>query len=255
MQELVIAYCCRIPWESASKIIKQRASNASCNYVRLEKEFWPSVFLYGTGGTCYESNLAFFYLLSDLGFKGYLTINRIIDKSSVHSAIIIVIDNNKYIVDVGYPLYSPITIKENSVVITENKLITYQCTSIDNKQYLIENFPHPKPYLYHLTDLPVTLEEYLKIANNDYGDDGLFSNRIIIRKVINDIPTRFDSEDIPYNIHTLKNGQKVKTFIEEKNLTDRLSNHFGLHNRIISQAFKIIQKTNAQQKQQHYGTT
>jgi arylamine N-acetyltransferase len=182
--------------------------------------------------------------LQHLGFDGYLTINKIIDKSSVHSAIVILIGDRKYIVDIGYPTYAPIEVSEKAVTVSDNSPIRYRCTPASPKEYIIENFPHPKPYLYHFTDNPVNPGEYLEMAGKDYGEGGLFSDRIIIRKMINKVPTRFDSEDIPYNIHTLQNGEKLKTLIKEEDLVTRLSDHFKMNPKIISQAFMILNKTN-----------
>ena len=87
------AYCSNVPWESVSKIVKKKSCDKVINCLRLEDEFWTSAFQYVTGGTCYESNWAFFCFLQNLGFDGYLTSNKIIDKSSVHSAIVIMISD------------------------------------------------------------------------------------------------------------------------------------------------------------------
>src|SRR5829696_4199464 len=113
LQELMTAYCSHVPWESVSKIVKKDLGEETIGYLRLENEFWTSALRYGTGGTCYESNWAFFCFLQNLGFDGYLTRNKIIDKSSVHSAIVIIISDKKYIVDIGYPTYAPIPIIED----------------------------------------------------------------------------------------------------------------------------------------------
>jgi arylamine N-acetyltransferase len=247
LQELITAYCTCVPWESVSKIIKGNLCEKDIDCLRLEHEFWTSAFEYGTGGTCYESNWAFFCFLQQLGYGGYLTINKIIDKSSVHSAIVILIGDKKYIVDIGYPTYAPIPFIEEAVTVSVNSLFTYRCTPASTKEYIIENFPHPRPYLYHFTDIPVTPENYLEIARADYGEDGLFSNRIVIRKLIDQVPTRFDSEDIPYNIHILNNGEKLKTFIKEEDLLERLSDHFKMDYKIVSQAFSILNTTSPEQ--------
>jgi len=244
LQELMTAYCSNVPWESVSKIVKKNLCDNTIDCLRLENEFWTSAFQYGTGGTCYESNWAFFCFLQNLGFDGYLTSNKIIDKSSVHSAIVIMISEKKYIVDIGYPTYAPIPVSEEAVTVSDNFWIKYRSTPASSKEYIIENFPHPRPYLYHFTDIPVNPRDYLEMASKDYGEGGLFSDRIIIRKMINKVPTRFDSEDIPYNIHTLENGEKVKTFIKDEDLVIRLSDHFNLDRNIISQAFMILSKTN-----------
>jgi arylamine N-acetyltransferase len=242
LQELIIAYCSNIPWENLSKIIKKNAYINPVNCLRLADEFWTSAILYGTGGTCYESNWAFFCFLQHLGFEGYLTINKIMDKSSVHSAIIIKLNNKKYIVDIGYPIYAPIPITEGAITSINTHQITYRSTYIAPNEYIIENFPHPKPYLYHLTDIPVTTNDYLNIARLDYGEKELFADSIIIRKIINKLPTRFNSEDIPYNIHTLQNGSKLKTLINEENLIPSLAKHFNVAIEIITKAFSLLKK-------------
>jgi arylamine N-acetyltransferase len=247
LQELMTAYCSNVPWESVSKIVKKNSSGNSEDCLRLENEFWTSAFQYGTGGTCYESNWAFFCLLQNLGFNGYLTINKVVDKTGVHSAIVIVISDKKYIVDVGYPTYAPIPVIEEADTVSDTLPIMYRCTPGSSNEYIIEKFPHPKPYLYHLRDLPVNTRDYLKTASKDYEEGGLFSDRIVIRKLINKVPTRFDSEDIPYNVHTLQNGDKVRTFIKDEELTERLSNCFSLNRRMIDQAFMVLNQRNAQQ--------
>ncbi len=237
------AYCSTVPWESVSKIVKKASSDETKNCLRLENEFWTSAFQYGTGGTCYESNWAFFCLLQDLGFNGYLTINRVVDKTSVHSAIVIMISGKKYVVDIGYPTYAPIPVIENTATVSDSSPVRYHSTPASSNEYIIENFPHTKPYLYHLTDIPVSPGEYLELARKDYDEGGLFSDRIIMRKMINKVPTRFDSEDIPYNIHVLHNGEKTKTFIKAEDLIQRLSAHFNINPVVISQAFLILSKT------------
>ena len=64
-----------MPWESASRIVRRARHTESADCVLLGAEFWESHFALGTGGTCYESNYAFFGLLRRIGFEGYLTIN------------------------------------------------------------------------------------------------------------------------------------------------------------------------------------
>lgn len=243
LQELITAYCTIVPWESVSRIVKKATCKDPEDCLRSENEFWTQSFKYGTGGTCYESNWAFYKLLMSLGFDCYLTINKIVDKSSVHTAIVVTINRSKYIVDIGYPLYAPIPLVEYSTSYADHHLIKYRSTYIGPNEYLIENFPHPKPYLYHLTDIPVSERDYLNISIADYCETGLFLDRIIIRKIIDNTPTRFDSEDLPYNIHQLLNGTKTKNDLRDEDLIDTLSDHFALNIDIIRKAFEVLKTT------------
>ena len=243
LQELITAYCTIVPWESISKIVKKAMCKNPEDCLRLENEFWTQSFKYGTGGTCYESNWAFYKLLKSLGFDSYLTINKMVDKSSVHSAIVVTINKSKYIVDIGYPLYAPIPLVKYSISYANHQLIKYRSSYIGLNEYLIENFPHPKPYLYHLTDIPVSGSDYLNISIADYCETGLFLDRIIIRKIIDNTPTRFDSEDLPYNIHQLQNGTKTKNNLRDENLINTLSDYFALNIDVIRKAFEILKTT------------
>lgn len=239
LQKLVPAYCHIVPWESLSRILRKVEFINPENCVNLENEFWNDAIKFGTGGTCYESNLAFEFLLKSLGFETYLTINKIKDKSSLHSAIIVSIDSKKYIVDIGYPLYAPISINKNKVSVVQLNQIEYRSTYLFDEKYLIENYPHPKPYLYHLTDKPIYRKEYLQICIDDYSENGLFLDRIIIRKVKKGIPTRFDSEGLPYNIHLLQNGQKSKQLLDKEKMIFTLSEYYNINIDIVKKVFKL----------------
>jgi arylamine N-acetyltransferase len=245
LQELISAFSITVPWESISKILRKATWGNPENCFRSENEFWTQSFQYGTGGTCYESNWAFSQLLISLGFDAYLTINKIVDKNSAHTAIVVTIDQLKYLVDVGYPLYAPIQLDADRIRNTSCHLITYRSSCLGQNEYLIENFPHPRPYLFHLKDVPVNPVDYLETARDDYGENGLFSDRIIIRKVIDQVPARFDSSDIPFNIHTLHNGEKQRTVVNEDQLIKKLSDHFKISPELVARAFTLLPKTTA----------
>jgi arylamine N-acetyltransferase len=247
LQTLITTYSATVPWESLSRILRKDKFIEPEKCIKLENEFWNDAIKLGTGGTCYESNLAFEFLLKSLGFKTYLTINKIKDKNSLHSAIIVSVDSKKYLVDIGYPLYAPIPINRNKVSVIQLNQIEYRSTYLSDEKYLVENYPHPKPYLYHLTDKPISTKEYLQICIDDYGENGLFLDRIIIRKVKKGIPTRFDSEDLPYNIHLLQNGQKSKKLLHEEKMILTLSEYYNINIDIIKEVFKLqITKTESE---------
>jgi arylamine N-acetyltransferase len=239
LQRLMTAYCSTVPWESLSRILRKSKFKVPEKCIKLENEFWNDAIKIGTGGTCYESNLAFDFLLKSLGFETYLTINKIKDKSSLHSAIIVSIDSMKYIVDIGYPLYAPIPIKKNEVSFIHQNQIEYRSTYLSDEKYLIENFPNQKPYLYDLTDKPVCLKDYLQICKVDYGENGLFLDRIIMRKVKKGVPTRFDSEDQPYNIHLFQNGLKSKQLLDIEKMIPTLSEYYNINIDIVKDVFKL----------------
>lgn len=242
LQKIITAYCATVPWESLSRILRKDKFIKPEKCIKLEYEFWNDAINYGTGGTCYESNFAFNFLLKSLGFETYFTINEIKEKNSPHSAIIVKIDSTKFIVDIGYPLYAPIPLNKGEASFIKQNQIEYRSTYLSENRYLIENYPHPKPYLYHLIDKPVCITNYLQVCINDYSENGLFLDRIIIRKVKQGIPTRFDSEDLPFNIHQLQNGLKTKQYLEVKNMVLTLSEFYNINIDIVKQVFNLQAK-------------
>ena len=98
LNQLIGAYIRRAPWESVSRIIKRHTTAQASECPRWPEEFWRETLSWGTGGTCFENNLAFFTLLAALGFTGYLTINDMLDQRACHTASIISLRERKYLV-------------------------------------------------------------------------------------------------------------------------------------------------------------
>ena len=91
MRQLLARYTRTVPWESASRIARRARHQAATDCALLGADFWESHFASGSGGTCYESNYAFFALLRFMGYEGYLTINDMGSAIGCHSAIVIII--------------------------------------------------------------------------------------------------------------------------------------------------------------------
>ncbi len=105
---LVEAYTRTVPWESAFRIVKRARTQNTRDCPRWPEEFWQDAIERGGGGTCFESNYAFFALLRAIGYEGYLTINNMATKVGCHTAIVLKLEGKPWLVDVGLPLFSPL---------------------------------------------------------------------------------------------------------------------------------------------------
>ena len=74
LDDLLKAWAAHIPWESASRIARHaRAAHDNLeDYALWPPEFVERVITQGTGGTCFESNLALYALLTALKFESTL---------------------------------------------------------------------------------------------------------------------------------------------------------------------------------------
>ena len=239
LEALLAAYYQTVPWESVFRIV-QRADQGT---PRWPEQFWQEAMTQGSGGTCFESNYAFFALLQTLGYEGYLTLNNMGDSIGCHTAIVIVLDGRKWLVDVGLPLYALLPISNRGVMHRSSPFLHYTVRP-DGSQpaatYQIERRPHPKQNAFTLIDEPVDDATYRAATENDYGKNGLFLDFVIINKVINHQPWRFNMAERPWALNRFEWGQKFDTVLGDDAVTE-VAKHFGMETAVVQCAFALTQ--------------
>jgi arylamine N-acetyltransferase len=101
--ELFRAFNARIPFESASKIVRDRSVEAIAEKPRRPDVFWGDFRELGAGGTCFARVAAFEALLRELGFSARILLGAIRAPRS-HAALLVELGGLEWLVDVGYPL-------------------------------------------------------------------------------------------------------------------------------------------------------
>jgi hypothetical protein len=220
LDRVVTAYTKTVPWESVSRIVRRAQMSEHDSLLHLDAyprwpvEFWRQAIEQGGGGTCFESNYAFFALLLTLGYEGYLTVNNMGASIACHSAIVVKLPDQSWLVDVGLPLYSPLPLDPVKGSRRECVIHRYTLRPNHDDSYQVERDRHPQSVCFTLIDSPVPDEIYRGITAADYGPDGLFLERVIISKVIGDSVWRFNSVERPYRLERYKDGHKVDYAIE-----------------------------------------
>ncbi|MFN8372617.1 MAG: arylamine N-acetyltransferase [Anaerolineae bacterium] len=238
IDSLIAAYIRRVPWESASRILKRSRETNTARCPRLPQEFWQDALAYGTGGTCFESNYAFLALLRALGFDGYLTINDVDYLRASHTALVITVAGSRWLVDVGYPLYMALPLDIIVVARREGPIHSYTVHSCGDLCFEIERDRHPKPYCFTLVDVPVCDSDYRAATAADYGRGGLFLDRVIITKVIDDAIWRFVGQDNNFELESFKHGTKTVHPLGS-NIAQTLARIFEIDERILTEAIQI----------------
>lgn len=227
LNRLIWAYIHHVPWESVSRIIKRYTTPETELCPRWPDEFWLEALNYGTGGTCFENNLAFWTLLNDLGFKAYLTINDM-ENPACHTASIAVLDGQKYLADVAIPIQCALPIHASRSTRRTNAFHHYTIRPEGNCRYAIERSHHPKRRIFTLVDVAVPLEEYCQAVQNDYEETGYFLDRVIIVKVIEDRLWRFSSAEIPYKLEGFDKTSRQEVMLETQKLAQSLADRFEM---------------------------
>ena len=238
MEKLLAAYYCTVPWESVFRIV--RRAETAVPSPRWPHIFWQEAMTQGGGGTCFESNYAFFVLLQTLDYQGYLTINNMGDSIGCHTAIVVVLDGQKWLVDVGLPLYALLPISSRGVMYRSSPFLHYAVRPDGRSRYQIERWPHPKFNAFTLIDEPVDDIAYRAATAADYGENGLFLEFVIINKIIHNEPWRFNMAERPWQLNCFDWGRRIDTLLNG-NVAAAVAEHFGLDTAVVQQAFHLTQ--------------
>jgi arylamine N-acetyltransferase len=239
LNKLVQGYVRTVPWESASRIVKRRNTTLTTDCPRWPEEFWTDALTRGAGGTCFESNYAFFALLKALGYEGYLTINDMGMTVGCHTAIVINLHDAKYLVDVGLPVYGVLPIKAGAMTRHRSCFHIYTARPDGSGRYQIERSRHPQKNMFTFVDLPVKRDEYELAVANDYGEKGYFLDRVIITKVVKDTIWRFNGGELPYSLEGFDRRGKREIPLPPNGVAGEVARHFGLDKRMVATALSF----------------
>lgn len=242
LDSLMYAYSRRVPWESASRIARCTAVAEIEARPRWPNLFWQDAIKFGTGGTCFESNYAYLALLRRLGFEGYLTINNMGENIGCHSAIVVMLNGQKWLVDAGYPLYVTLPMSPLGVMYRSSPFLHYGVKPDGRQRFQIEQWPHPRAVAFTLIDVPISEADYRAHTVADYGENGRFLEAVIINKIIADEPWRFNMAERPWRLNRFDWGKRVDKKLAGNPAT-AVANHFGMAEHIMQTAFDATQST------------
>ena len=240
LNRIIYAYIRKVPWESVSRIVKRHTTTATSDCPRWPAEFWRDAMRYGFGGTCFESSLAFYDLLTSLGYQGYLTVNDMDASRACHAAIVIIIHGQKYLVDITIPVHCAVRFDPQSVTKRRTSFQNYTIRPLGQNKYVVERSHHPRSYAFTLIDVPLSLPDYRSILEKDYETEGFFLKSVVMTKVIDGKAWRFFSEHKPYKLESFDRQGKTEILLPPEILTQTLADKFGMPEDKIMTAFLEI---------------
>lgn len=241
LNRLIQAYIRRVPWESVSRILKRHTTPETESCPRLPDEFWNDAMQHGFGGTCFESSLAFYSLLTALGYEGYLTVNDMGDSIGCHAAIVILLDGQKYLVDNTIPVHAAVRIDLQKAVRRKTQLFDYVIRPVAKNKYEVERSYRPSKNLFTLIDVPVSLPDYLAVVEDDYTEaNGRFLKSVVMVKVVNEKGQRFFSDQKPYKLESFDRAGRTEKLIEPESLPRFLAEVFQMPEDSISRGLSWL---------------
>lgn len=237
---LLQRYTRTVPWESASRVVRRALYADAADCALLGESFWESHFEQGTGGTCYESNYAFFALLRRIGFEGYLTINDMGSAIGCHSAIVLLLDGRKRLVDVGYPLHAILPLSDGRESSVESPFMRYTAKPLAESRYEIRRSVPRDERVFQLNDAAVGEADYRATTLRDYRrDGGQFLKEVVIHKVIDDQLWRFNSDERPLRLQQFVAGERRDHFLGDDPASEVVGK-FGMAREVVAGALEIL---------------
>ncbi|HVZ42127.1 MAG TPA: arylamine N-acetyltransferase [Candidatus Kapabacteria bacterium] len=242
LARMLDAYTRRVPWESASRIVRRAEKEREEECPRWPEEFWETVLRERSGGTCFETNYAVHAVLRRLGATVDLTINDMGNTVGCHTALIVHRDGMRLLVDPGFPVHVVLPLEPGRDSVAANRVMEYSAHFEADECYRIERDIPLNRYCYTLHAVPVSEAEYRRATVADYRAEGLFLDRVVINTVIGDCVWRFTSAERPWHLQAFVERMRVDHMLEgsfDENL-ERITRTFGMSPDTVRAALELI---------------
>lgn len=162
--EEILHHFSHFPYENLSKIIKYQHHFDGVEKLRLPEEVMNDHVSDRLGGTCFSLTFFLQIILLESGFSCYPVMGDMHWGKNVHCALIVKIQERKYLVDPGYLLYHPMELNETKPVMHKSTVegirlefhphtLTVDLFTFDSKE---------TKWRYRFEDTPVSSEQFLQ---------------------------------------------------------------------------------------------
>jgi arylamine N-acetyltransferase len=175
LERLFQRFNARVPFESASKILRNADVSDPAEKPRVPDVFWSDFLESGTGGTCFARVAAFDALASGLGFTTRKAPGKV-EKDFDHAALVVTAEGREWIADVGFPLPALIPIGGGEV---ETAIADLSATETDRGLLarFVSGVPDG-PRKLEIFRAPVSEEEYLALWRKTFRPDSRFLTNV-----------------------------------------------------------------------------
>ncbi|MEP6801776.1 MAG: arylamine N-acetyltransferase [Acidobacteriota bacterium] len=179
LHRLFLRFNERIPFETASKIVRDRQMADPAGKPRRPGTFWAERLEAGTGGTCFARVAAFDALLTALGFKTRRLLGRVLADFD-HAGLLVTVGDEEWICDVGFPLPALVPARDGR---TETALATVAVSATPRGWTVgLEGGVPSGPRSLELFEAPVTDDEFTKLWERTFAPDSPFLREVVLRR-------------------------------------------------------------------------
>jgi arylamine N-acetyltransferase len=134
-----------LPYENVTKILKEARSTSVHQKLRGAEEVLQDHLRWNTGGTCFSLCNALASVLRNSGYAPFIAMGDMHYGLNIHCAVIVPLNDQRYLIDPGYLLHEPIPLPEpgmqtvqktvmNSITIRHEDTTTFSLFTLESGQ-------------------------------------------------------------------------------------------------------------------------
>ena len=160
----ILTHFSKLPYENISKIIKLQKNYTAPDRIRLPEEVMAGYAASRLGGACFSLTYFLHTILSECGFLCYPVIAHMRRMPNSHCALVLVMNQKKYLIDPGYLLNQPLQIHKDvsRIYRTEHTGVETVFNPDDENFYLYTFNKTNKKLRYKFLDTPLGMDVFLK---------------------------------------------------------------------------------------------
>ena len=234
MLKAIILEYSKIPYENLTKIISKFSKDDFAGRMRGPEKLMEGYINSNTGGTCFSLTFCLGSILSDAGFRCYPAMADM-KKPNIHCALIVSIDNKRYVVDPGYLLGAPVELADSVVTLSTpfgfvelrpRGKIAYDLYTVAGSE---------RKWRYRLKTVPVSKGRFFEYWKDSFSQPMMNSLQL----------TRLSGKGHLYirdhHLRLRRDDKKVNENIRE-NMENRIESEFGIPREITAQARGFIER-------------
>jgi hypothetical protein len=232
LEALFARFNARVPFENASKILRDADVPDVSAKPRTPEIFWADHLELGTGGTCFARVAAFGALLCALGFDSRWLLGKV-EHDDDHAALMVETPVGESIVDVGFPLPALVAARSGHV---ETALGGLQIESTPRGLSVTFTDGVPEgPRALEIFWAPVSEDRLLELWKQTFRPGARFLSKVVMRR---DLGNRVVSYAAGFvRVDDLHSRLRVPVPLPRAAALPEL---FGIDPEILSRAFQIV---------------
>ena len=161
--EKLMTHYAKLPYENISKLVKLQNNYRSPNRIRLPEEVMAGYVDNHLGGTCFSLTFFLYAILCECEFLCYPVIAHMQRGPNSHCALVLLMQDKKYLIDPGYLLNQPLQIhKDVSRFFRTEHTGVETLFDPENESYSLSTFHGGnKKFRYTFKDAPLSMQEFM----------------------------------------------------------------------------------------------